>query len=451
MNKTKMNEHRSLGSLQRMEKIDMKARIRSLALMGGLVLAVATLFVAAPALADLPPTNACETVGSTTTCELWATTGTLTMPDGAIVNTWGFADAAGTPASVPGPLLFGTQGETMVVTLHNELPGETVAIAFPGQELLPDLDGVAAGQAKTYTFVLTNPGTFLYEAGLTTNGARQVAMGLYGALVVQPITPTTPPQAYADADTAFDQQELLVLSEIDPVFHSDPGAFALHEYAPRYWLITGQAFSDVPEIDVVPGEKLLLRYVNAGIESHWLGLLGLQQQQIGSDGQRLPASYGTVVQSLAAGQTIDALATIPLTAVQDQRFALYDTGLLLHNANERRTSGDLAYGGMMTFLRAVTDTLASPAGPMTTLVNVGPSPTDGNEPVTLNATFASGVTAAEFFTNTVAGTGTAMTPAGSSASYEFLAGDLSTWPSGFVTFYVRGLDATAGVRWARRC
>ena len=262
--------------------------------------------------------------------------------------------------------------------------------------------------------------------------------GLYGALVVQPVTPN---QAYADADSAFDQQELLVLSEIDPVFHSDPNAFALHEYAPQYWLINGQAFQDVPEIGVPVGDTLLLRYVNAGIESHWMGLLGLQQQRIGSDGQRLPASYGTVVQSLAAGQTVDALATMPLTAAQNQRFALYDTGLLLHNANQRRTTGELAYGGMMTFLRAIGGTPTSPVGPATTLVNAAPNPSAGNELVTLSAEFASGVTAAEFFTNTagVAGTGTVMTPVGATASYEFQAGDLSAWPSSFVTFYVRGL------------
>mgnify|MGYP000688783118 CR=1 FL=1 len=52
---------------------------------------------------------------------------------------------------------------------------------------------------------------------------------------------------------------LLVLSEIDPVFHSDPNAFALHEYAPQYWLINGQAFADVPEIDVVPGVSISVR------------------------------------------------------------------------------------------------------------------------------------------------------------------------------------------------
>ena len=442
MNKIEMNEGRSLGGLQRMENTDMKTRIRSLALVGGLLLllVVVTLLFAPPARADLPPTSACETVGSTITCDLWATTGTLTMPDGEIVPTWGFTSTAGVSATVPGPLLFGTQGMTMVVTLHNDLPGETVSLALPGQELLPDMDGVATGETVAYTFTLTNPGTFLYEAGLTSGGPRQVAMGLYGALVVQPITPT---QAYADTDTAFDHEELLVLSEIDPVLHSDPGAFAMHEYAPRYWLINGQAYSDLPEIDVVPGEKLLLRYVNAGLESHWIGLLGLQQQRIGSDGQRLPANYGTVVQSLAAGQTVDALVTIPLTAVQDQRFALYETSLLLHNANQRSTSGDLAYGGMMTFLRAVTDTLASPAGPVPTLVQVNPSTTTGNEAVTLRAEFATGVSSAEFFTNTVGmtGTGTTMTPAGNEATYDFQIGDLDSWPSDFVTFFVRGYDA----------
>ena len=56
----------------------------------------------------------------------------------------------------------------------------------------------ADGGTVTYSFVATNPGTFLYESG--TNPEKQVRMGLFGALIVRPAgraptTPTTGPTA----------------------------------------------------------------------------------------------------------------------------------------------------------------------------------------------------------------------------------------------------------------
>ena len=42
-------------------------------------------------------------------------------------------------------------------------------------------------------------------------------MGLYGALVVRPATAG---QAYDDAATAFDDEAVLVLSEIDPALNN---------------------------------------------------------------------------------------------------------------------------------------------------------------------------------------------------------------------------------------
>ena len=54
----------------------------------------------------------------------------------------GFAGVAG-PASVPGPVLVATTGDTVVVHLANQL-SVTTAILFHGQPMAPDLTGVAA-------------------------------------------------------------------------------------------------------------------------------------------------------------------------------------------------------------------------------------------------------------------------------------------------------------------
>ena len=118
--------------------------------------------------------------------DLWAKAGSTSLPGGASVPVWGYTTSAGGTVSAPGgPTLIVTQGETVTVNLTNNL-AEASAMLFQGQAMVPDLTGVAAGGTKTYTFTATNPGTFLYEAGLLPNAQHQAAMGLYGALIVRP-------------------------------------------------------------------------------------------------------------------------------------------------------------------------------------------------------------------------------------------------------------------------
>ncbi|MEK7326799.1 MAG: multicopper oxidase domain-containing protein, partial [Chloroflexota bacterium] len=115
-----------------------------------------------------------DTLNNTRTCELWATTGTATMPDSTIVNIWGYADTAAGPAQLPGPTIVANEGETLVVILHNGL-GETTSLAFRGFPVSPDTVGVGAGGDNAlapYSLLNVQPGTYMYEAGLTTNGPR---------------------------------------------------------------------------------------------------------------------------------------------------------------------------------------------------------------------------------------------------------------------------------------
>jgi FtsP/CotA-like multicopper oxidase with cupredoxin domain len=280
------------------------------------------------------------------TVDLWATTGTTTMPDGASVPIWGFADAPGAPASLPGPIISVNEGDALTFVLHNELT-ENVSIVFPGQDLLPDHVGAPPGGMATYAFTAANPGAFLYESGV--NPQKQVQMGLYGALLV---SPTTPGQAYNDADgrSAFDKEAVLLLSEVDPAFHTavDVGAsYDLLSYSPDYFLINGKGFPQTDTITAAAGERVLLRYLNAGSLNHSLLLLGMSQTVIAQDGRLLNFAYDTFSQTVVSGETLDLISTVPAGAASGTKFPLFLRSRAMHTY-----SSDVSPGGMMTFITA---------------------------------------------------------------------------------------------------
>jgi FtsP/CotA-like multicopper oxidase with cupredoxin domain len=143
-----------------------------------------------------------------TTFNLTAQTAFLNQPDGSAVYSWGygcaatftptFAPAAITNAAcptmqVPGPTLIVTEGQSITVTLTNNLPAAAgnTSILFPGFQVTGTggTTGLLAQEATpgatvTYTFTASTPGTHAYYSG--TQGDLQVEMGLYGAIVVIP-------------------------------------------------------------------------------------------------------------------------------------------------------------------------------------------------------------------------------------------------------------------------
>jgi uncharacterized repeat protein (TIGR01451 family) len=307
------------------------------------------------------------------TFNLCADTASITMPDSVSVTIWGFGldTGSGCTPQLPGPVLDGvTAGDTVVVNLTNNL-AEPVSIVFPGQSLIPDTVGAApAGGTTAYTFIASEPGTYLYESG--TNYAVQHAMGLYGTLIVRP---STVGQAYNGAASAYDVEQVLVLSEIDPALNNetDPNDFNLLDYAPKYWLINGEAYPDTDLIPVGAGERLLLRYLNAGQEHHTLALLGAYQRVIAKDAFELPFPFDTVAETMAAGQTTDMIVTIPGSAAVGSRFPLYNRQL--HLTNGEASSTPHFPGGMMTFIEVQT--------PSTQQADLAVTKADATDPVTV--------------------------------------------------------------------
>lgn len=454
------------------------------------------------------------------TVDLCASTGSVTMPAAtSAINILGYVlGACPTTATAPGgPVIDVNVGDSVTVNLHNSLPAAT-GLLFQGQSMVPDTTGAAAATgaaygAKTYTFIATNPGTFLYEAALLPNAEHQTAMGLYGALIVRPaavsftgvsVTPTAtgsvsrtdgaatytsgsklvadaavlstdlgavvsgtgipfgttitavtagtsftmsaPAAAAYGASTVVNEEAVLVLSELDPALNNsaNPAALDMRNYAPRYFLINGKAYPDTAPIASAAGNKVLLRYVNAGVKHHSMAVLGLRQNFVAKDASLLPTlNHNVAAETLAPGQTGDAIVTVPAVTTAS-KFAVYDANLALHN-----NGADNAFGGMLTFVTAGTG--SSVTGPTTSAVALTPNPTNGSVSVALSASIksiSSTVTAAEYFIDTAgtAGTGLAMSGAFGSATVPVNAtlsvAQLAALPSGNHTIFVHGKDAT---------
>ncbi len=302
-----------------------------------------------------------------------------TADGGSVYNWgYALQTAEGATMQYPGPTLIVNQGDLVEITLINELP-TNVSIIFPGQSdvvatqftnanrpagcigganserstLWPSATAVGSltrearprGCVK-YSFVAAQPGTYLYQSG--TQMGVQVEMGLFGALIVRPNG--APNQAYEHGGTRFDREYLFVLSEIDPVWHEEVARQAAAVTLPTtnggfkwsvdtagwptrnplYWFINGrnapdtmteafapqfptQPYNALPRMH--PGERLLMRMINAGRDLHPFHHHGNNTWTIAVDGRMLasnPANGPDLARSdntlrMIPGQTIDAI------------------------------------------------------------------------------------------------------------------------------------------------
>jgi FtsP/CotA-like multicopper oxidase with cupredoxin domain len=329
------------------------------------------------------PSAACTGTPTARNFDLWAKPGTLALADGTTVNIWGYAANSANPAQLPGPTLVACAGDTVHITLHNQL-GEASSLAVHGQSLRADTTGVADGADNSgapYTFI-AHSGSFVYQAGLTANGPKQAALGLYGALVVYP---PTSGQAYTptvtNADTAYVTDTLVLLSEIDPALNGVVPApisttFDMHDYAPKYWLINGKVYPQTDPIQAPAGSRVLLRFANAGFEEHSMGMLGLTQTVIAANGYLLPYSHGMVAETVPPASTMDTLMTMPASG----QYPLYDANQHIDNNGASDTVS--GFGGMFTF---VSPTAAPPPANQAPVVNAG---TDQTITLPMSATLA---------------------------------------------------------------
>ncbi|MDH3813928.1 MAG: multicopper oxidase domain-containing protein [Acidobacteriota bacterium] len=293
-----------------------------------------------------------------TSFEFTAKEGYITTPDGGSIYCWGYS-AQGTHSAhndgrmqYPGPTLILNEGQTYTITLSNELP-VPVSLIFPGLTVTAasgDVDGDITWEANaydagteiagtaSYTFTADAPGTYLYHSG--TNPKVQVEMGLLGVIVVRPATYDELDNriAYNHADTAFGHEYLFLHTEMDPRVHQyyefgmpTGMEWDNSDWWPVYWFFNGRAAPDdllgshvawlptqpynlIPRAH--PGDKVLMRVVGGGRESHPFHHHGDHALVIAMDGQLLDGDAGTPELDLAyqeftmlvnPGQTMDAI------------------------------------------------------------------------------------------------------------------------------------------------
>lgn len=290
---------------------------------------------------------AAVTAGSSSaaTYDLCASDGTVTI-NGVVIPIWGYVDITGggacTPglATIPGPELTDIDGATLTVNLSNALP-VPVSIFIPGlakisaDPLVPQTTSDGLGRERLTSFdetVLpggtlsyswaTREGTFLYESG--SDVRTQVPMGMYGALA---ITGTGYP-AVAD-------ETVVLFSEIDPVLNADPANFGgarVSNWNPQYFLINGEAYDPAnPPIDITVSQDVLLRFVNAGLETFVPTFGGgIFMDVIAEDGNLYPYPLTQYGLELQAGKTYDAV----INAGAVGTYMLYDRALHLNGGGQ---------------------------------------------------------------------------------------------------------------------
>ena len=282
-----------------------------------------------------------------------ATQGHISTPEGGSILFWGYANAGG-GVQYPGPTLIVNQGDTITITLTNDLP-LPVSMVFPGQENVTaqggvqglitqealnfDIPGTLEDESVvTYTFVATRPGTYHYHSA--TLPELEVEMGLVGAIIVRPagFNPASP-TAYGDTDSRYDREYLFMLTEMDPRIHvmiEREGIATvfntnyLSDYFPNYWFINGrcapdtmsppfapwlptQPYNCLPRMH--PGERLLMRVIDGGRDLHPYHHHGNHSFIIARNGRLLEsfpgagADLGNFVFTIKAipGETVDAI------------------------------------------------------------------------------------------------------------------------------------------------
>jgi FtsP/CotA-like multicopper oxidase with cupredoxin domain len=216
--------------------------------------------------------------------------------------------------TVPGPTIRVTEGDTLRVTLRNDLDQDT-SIHWHGLHVPNAMDGVPGLtqppirplETFTYEFTASHAGTFMYHPHV--NSVAQIDSGLYGLLIIDPQT---------QDPTRFDRQFTMLLgawqvSGQAPAAHGGPTAGDVDvgrvgagmDMGYNYFSINGKAFPAVEPWTVRQGDLVRVRIANISNLAHPMHLHGQEFKVIAKDGEPLRDQWVGNTLSVGAGETYD--------------------------------------------------------------------------------------------------------------------------------------------------
>jgi hypothetical protein len=158
---------------------------------------------------------------------------------------------------IPGPRLRVTEGDRVRIRVTNHLP-ESTTVHWHGLIVPNEMDGPAnitqkpiePGGTFVYEFTTEQAGTFFYHTH--DHADRQQALGLYGALIIDPKKPTEPK---AEHEYVVQLQEWLERQGLTyPAMLMEGGL-------PNYFTINGKAYPSTDTVKMKVGESVKLRFI----------------------------------------------------------------------------------------------------------------------------------------------------------------------------------------------
>jgi len=227
-----------------------------------------------------------------------------TILPGITVNAYAFN------GQVPGPRIRFRQGDRVRINVTNRLP-ESTTVHWHGLILPNIMDGPAhitqepiptGGGLYRYEFTAVQSGTYLYHSHDHVD--RQQGLGLYGALIIDPVEQD--PSLEADHEYTVLLQEWLVREGLTyPAMPMDGGQ-------PNYFTINGRAYPGTDTIPMRVGETLKVRFIgsNNGF-IHPMHIHGGPFKVVAVDGNTLPLSarYEADTVNVGPGQRYDVIWT----------------------------------------------------------------------------------------------------------------------------------------------
>lgn len=247
--------------------------------------------------------------------------GSTTMSDGNSIRTWGFGNGFNNDRTVPSPVIEGTEGETIRITLSSMMPH---TIHLHGLDVNQQNDGVpttsfAVQGSYTYTFTAPHAGTYMYHCHVDTN--LHYEMGMFGTIIIRPSNGST--SEIWNNGPSFDKEYVWQLTTYDSSWHSGMGGggmggggSSLTRYSPDYFMINGTDGSNLNSdstsaITAGAGQRVLVRLNGTSYLPGVVRMGGLPFEVVASDGRPLAQSYTTTEQLVCAGERYDIIVTMP--------------------------------------------------------------------------------------------------------------------------------------------